>query len=378
MARPYRILSLSGGGVRGIFQAVYLQKIAEDPDFEKPFRKNFDLIAGTSTGAIIALAIARGTPLEKIVHLYTEKGREIFTPQPPSDLLSRLVSVILKIPTPDWLDWKTLASFLKKVPQYSTKSLTQALEDVFGKDTTLGECKTKYGVDVCIFATRLDETAEKKDKRGRELGYHRIFSTFDRPRQRQMREDRRDVNQTIVSVALSSCAAPTYFAAVNPPGWDSWYLDGGAWANTSSLFALLEAYIWGKQEFRDIRMLSLGNGRYREEFNAKEYNNARKKDIWKKHVYDMWFLPQSSAADDFSDSLLNRRRDDDFEVYEDERYFEVSLDLDKRIELDDWKKANDELPKLAETMASDDLGRRRIKKLLLGATETKSWAGSAS
>src|SRR5713101_7106486 len=71
-----RILSLSGGGIRGIFQAVYLKEIAVQLD--RPLRDSFDLIAGTSTGAIIALGVALGVDLNRIVNLFEVHGSDIF------------------------------------------------------------------------------------------------------------------------------------------------------------------------------------------------------------------------------------------------------------------------------------------------------------
>jgi patatin-like phospholipase/acyl hydrolase len=74
---PFRVLSLDGGGMRGTYTATYLDKVA----FAR--RRNvgaldigaaFDLIVGTSTGGIIAAALATGVPLADIVTLYTENG----------------------------------------------------------------------------------------------------------------------------------------------------------------------------------------------------------------------------------------------------------------------------------------------------------------
>jgi patatin-like phospholipase/acyl hydrolase len=74
---PFRVLSLDGGGMRGTYTATYLDKIADT--FAR--RRNvgaldigagFDLIVGTSTGGIIAAALATGVPLSDIVALYVE------------------------------------------------------------------------------------------------------------------------------------------------------------------------------------------------------------------------------------------------------------------------------------------------------------------
>ncbi len=74
--KDFKILSIDGGGIRGLIPAIFLEAI------EKSTNKNiweyFDLICGTSTGGIIALAIAAGVPMEKIREFYEKKGNLIF------------------------------------------------------------------------------------------------------------------------------------------------------------------------------------------------------------------------------------------------------------------------------------------------------------
>jgi patatin-like phospholipase/acyl hydrolase len=131
---PIRILSLSGGGVRGIFQAVFLREIASQ--LKKPIRDQFDLIAGTSTGAIVALGIALNVNLDKIVELFEEQGDKIF----PEDVRRRS-------------QW-TL-SYALKGPIYDQAPLRTALTEAFtenGRQLQLKDCKPS----VVIPATTLD------------------------------------------------------------------------------------------------------------------------------------------------------------------------------------------------------------------------------
>src|SRR5690348_12609519 len=80
---PKRILALDGGGVRGALTLGYLERI------ESLLRKRsgnndlvladyYDLIGGTSTGAIIASCLAIGKPVNDIVDLYNNLGKEVF------------------------------------------------------------------------------------------------------------------------------------------------------------------------------------------------------------------------------------------------------------------------------------------------------------
>src|SRR5690242_4671072 len=65
-ARPFRILSLNGGGMRGIYQAFFLDAISKSLE-DKPLCNNFELIIGTSTGSLVGLAIALGIELKDVL-----------------------------------------------------------------------------------------------------------------------------------------------------------------------------------------------------------------------------------------------------------------------------------------------------------------------
>src|SRR5947207_15946106 len=73
-----KILSIDGGGIRGIIPASTLMKLEEQ--LGKPVRDFFDFVAGTSTGALIASAVAAGVPATRIRDIYVERADEIFTP----------------------------------------------------------------------------------------------------------------------------------------------------------------------------------------------------------------------------------------------------------------------------------------------------------
>src|SRR5947199_10647188 len=81
MSKPsaYKILSLDGGGIRGVFPAAFLAKLEEHLD--KPIGSYFDLIAGTSTGGIIAIGLGLGLSAKDILRLYEEQGPVIFDQQ---------------------------------------------------------------------------------------------------------------------------------------------------------------------------------------------------------------------------------------------------------------------------------------------------------
>ena len=74
--RTYKILSLDGGGIRGVFPAAFLAKIEEH--VQAPIGSYFDLIAGTSTGGVIAIGLGLGVPASEILRLYEQHGPAIF------------------------------------------------------------------------------------------------------------------------------------------------------------------------------------------------------------------------------------------------------------------------------------------------------------
>src|ERR1035437_4195626 len=73
----YRIVSIDGGGIRGLITTILLQRNVKTPGFEN-FLKSIDLLAGTSTGGLLALGIAYGLDLSQIREFYVKKGPKIF------------------------------------------------------------------------------------------------------------------------------------------------------------------------------------------------------------------------------------------------------------------------------------------------------------
>jgi len=129
---PKRILALDGGGIRGILTIQILARIEKmlrerngDPDAR--LSDYFDLIGGTSTGAIIAAGLALGWPTERVDALYRELGNSIFESS--------------------YLRWGLLRA------KFSSKPLQEALKREFG-DLTLGSRELKTGL--AIVAKRLD------------------------------------------------------------------------------------------------------------------------------------------------------------------------------------------------------------------------------
>lgn len=228
----FKILSIDGGGMRGIIPAKILADLEAElikrdgPDAR--LYQYFDLICGTSTGGIIALALSVGVPAEKILALYKEHGNEIF----PHD--------------------KIFASLRVNKALYDREALREYLSEVFteaGSSTTMRvmDCKTRVCIPAYEFAT----------------GKIRIFKT---PHSKQYM---RDQHIPLVDVALMTSAAPVYFSHYNCEYCNVGtnlvnkflqVLDGGLVANNPSLIGLTEAIYCLGQSLKNIEMLSIGTG----------------------------------------------------------------------------------------------------------------------
>jgi len=98
-----RVLSIDGGGMRGLYSAVYLSTLTRHYATNRIVEyldvgKGFDLIVGTSTGAILACMLAKGIPLSRIAKLYQDWGRKIFPRRLPQGIGKELVWQLWKRP----------------------------------------------------------------------------------------------------------------------------------------------------------------------------------------------------------------------------------------------------------------------------------------
>ncbi|PFM75234.1 patatin [Bacillus sp. AFS077874] len=213
----FKILSIDGGGIKGLYSAVILA------DFEEEYgslSNHFDLICGTSTGGIIALAIAAGIPAKEIVKFYEIYGPEIFKYK---NNIYRKVQQLKQI-------------FITS--KYSDKELKNALKTVF-KDKRICDCKSNVLIPTSNITTGLPCIIKSDHSEG--LG--------------------RDKQHLLVDVALATAAAPTYFPVQTIPTMENpndQFADGGLFGNNPSLHGIQEAYRYfiGKEN-RNYQKFSL-------------------------------------------------------------------------------------------------------------------------
>ncbi len=203
----FRILSIDGGGIKGVFPAAFLALI-EDTLGGAPVSSFFDLIAGTSTGGIIALALGFGLRAGEVLEFYERYGPTIFPRRPP---------------------WWVLGP-----AKYEAEPLKRALEETFGAKR-LGDSNRRLLIPSFNATT----------------GKIHIYKTAHHLRLQV------DFKVSAVDVALAASAAPFYF----PPyrsGQDVVLIDGGIWANNPMGLAVTEAISMLGVPGTGIDVLSVG------------------------------------------------------------------------------------------------------------------------
>ncbi|MCW5725032.1 MAG: patatin-like phospholipase family protein [Maricaulaceae bacterium] len=206
-SKDFKILSLDGGGIKGLYTSAFLQHMENSLSSSESISDYFDLIAGTSTGGIIALALAAGVPASDVHDLYTHNGKKIFKPQ-------------------------SLGIFK---PKCSAQALVEIL-----KSKLQGKKLRDVQSRLCIpSANHL-------------TGENVIFKTPHHP------DYIKDAQVWVLDVALATSAAPTFLPA-HQIGKDR-FLDGAVVANNPVMVALVDALSCFNIERRQIKILSISPG----------------------------------------------------------------------------------------------------------------------
>lgn len=304
----FKILSIDGGGIKGVFPAMYLMLI--EAELEK--RNNgknriyqyFDLITGTSTGGIIALALSFGIPSKEIYHLYLDNAKLIFGNK------SR------------WLIQKIFNS------SHKSDSLEKIIRQKFqeyneGIDPRLADCKT----DVCIPIYDL----LKGNPSVLKSPYHEAFT--------------RDFHIPAYQAAMATSAAPTYFNPYSNSYVDlnnierefANKVDGGVMANNPTLVALLETSKAFKKDISELEILSIGTG-------YKKFTDGASSKRWglhywmlkngRKRLIELFMQSQSQLVANYMSLLqkgIDKRERDNF-TYD---RIDTSLTPDSDMEMDE-------------------------------------------
>jgi hypothetical protein len=207
----FHILSLSGGGYKGLYTATILEGLEADLGY--PIAKKFDLLAGTSIGGILTIALALEIPVTKIKHIFTQNGKSIFRRH--SDPIGFLSNGYLCY------------------SKYTNKGLIDCLIKLFG-DKKIGDLKHPIIIPTINYTTGTPQILKTR--------HHENF--------------KRDYHWKLVDAAMATSAAPYYFP-FHKSG-EGKFIDGGFVANHPGLFACVEAMKYMNISIENIYQLHIG------------------------------------------------------------------------------------------------------------------------
>ncbi len=259
--RNFRILALDGGGLRGTFTAAVLAKWDDmiKSGGGNDLIRHFDLVAGTSTGAILAIGLGLGLKPLDMLDFYRKEGPKIF----PKNRQLR-----------HWLKSK-----------HESTTLRGVLQARFGNSKLSRDCCCRLVIPTVRAVHGESEaivTAHSPDR-----------VAF------------RDIET--VTAALASSAAPTYFdeAVWENPIASEAFLDGGIWANNPILPALAEAIRHLNVPLDRVDVLSIGTLGNEADFTE---SLGKGKAAWAPESADLFFAAQEHAAATMAESFLGPAR----------------------------------------------------------------------
>lgn len=269
------ILCLDGGGIRGILTLQLLKRLEETAGI--PCYKFCDMVAGTSTGAIIAGLMAAGNNAAQIEDLY------------------------IKFVTKVFLKAGLLANRFLNPPAYNKVNYRNALKEKLG-DMTLEQACTKNGLDIMITAKDVTDNEET------------FFTCFNNNGIQGTYKD-----ALLRGVMEATMSAPTYFSPLER------FVDGGTTTyNNPSMAALIEAVQYsgkGKYETEKVTLFSMGTGKTVKSIPPHEVATPKGIDayFWLNYVMEVSSQDASSMQSDlFRSNVLCKNLD--------YRRFQVSLD----------------------------------------------------
>ncbi len=253
-----RILSIDGGGIKGVFPVSLLAEI-ESALSLKSVANYFDLIAGTSVGGIIALGLGIGLTAQQMAAFFVNEGPHIF----PRSLF----------PT-------STLRLLCGMERYKPDDLRRALENIFGS-------KTLADSRVRLLIPSFDAT--KADIHIYKTAHHERLGM--------------DYRLSAVEVAMATAAAPTYL-----PAYDSKHcitlVDGGLWANNPISLAVVEAITLLGWHVDELDVLSIGCTEETIDFKKKGHGGV----FWVRRAIEAAMRGQSRSSLGMAMHLTGRDR----------------------------------------------------------------------
>ncbi len=263
--RIHRILTLDGGGIRGLVSAIWLEALQArlHAAGKGALHEHFDLIAGSSTGALIAMGLGIGMPAARITELYEHFGDEVF-PGAAERLWSRLT--------------RTFTQGLS-APRYSPKGLERVLKRVFGE-------RTLADVSPRAMAIAYDTITRNP-----------MFFKSYKPQHADI---------PLWEVCRAATAAPTYFPAhlATIERRRRALIDGGVVANNPTACAIAEAVrLNNDASLKDIVLLSVGTGQTTRPISEREATTWGALE-WAIPIIDVLFDGSADSVDYIASQIL--------------------------------------------------------------------------
>ncbi|MDF5707526.1 MAG: patatin-like phospholipase family protein [Nostoc sp. S4] len=312
----FKILSLDGGGIRGVIAARILQQVEQEIRTQGKaefLQEYFDMIAGTSTGSILTAGIAVGKDSYELIKLYRERGKDIF-PQNKKDRYKNLPSIIKPI-------FDVFSS-----SKYSHDGIINVLQNVYKSK------KIKDIQNPIILILAYDT-----------LYRNTTFFTNCHPDM----GDRWYDDCYLWEICTASASAPTFFPpykleSVDKEKFGDWvfpHIDGGVGANNPSLAALSlvlkvsqsdsvsqtikQQYKLENLRLEDISMLSIGTGQTGEPYEYEQVKKWRGID-WAEHLTDIFMEPTAEIGSTICRQIMGG--------YNSKRYLRLQFDLNERFQ----------------------------------------------
>ena len=286
-----RILTIDGGGVRGIIPATLLAHL--EATTGRSARDSFDFVAGTSTGAVLAAGIAAGIPADRLVRLYRSRSREVFRRVPVVSTLRRLLTGRM----------------------YDTDRLNRLIREELGSEAAEWRLNDSP-IDLLITAKRLRDGMPWYFVRDNAVNSCRAGGI------------------RLADAVTASAAAPTYFApwTIAPIGE---LIDGGIGVAGNPVYqACVEAFVYTDAYTpASTVVVSLGTGKVLE--------RARPGWLW---IWLGWLVNELLRSPAEQQTELVHRH------WPETRFSRLDLELPREMGLDDWT-AVEELAQLGERLA---------------------------
>jgi predicted acylesterase/phospholipase RssA len=251
----FHILALSGGGFRGLFTAVILEKLEED--FGYPIAKKFDLLSGTSIGGIIALALAAEIPAKTIKGLLIDNKNKIFG-------------------SPHLFQGYCCRS------RYNNESLTKFLHEIF-EDQKIRDLKHRVIIPTINYTEGSPQILKTR--------HHENFKN--------------DLHWSLVHAALATSAAPIYFPLFRSKNGD--FIDGGIVANHPGIFSFIEAQKFLNIQPTNIFQLHIGTTIHKVTSSARKAQKKTGLFIWRENLLNLLFSCQEQSTEQMLSFLLEDR-----------------------------------------------------------------------